>query len=58
MIELKPNEKRLLVLLLKKELESFESEEKSITRPSAELIATEEKYDDFLKSMIDKLEKT
>jgi len=46
-------EKELLKSLVKKELDEFGSEEKSI-RPNPTFLAAEEKYEDFLEGLLKK----
>ena len=48
-------EKKLLKLLVKKELEEFEKDDESILREPPGLLAAEAKYDQFLKGLLKKL---
>jgi hypothetical protein len=48
-------EKELVKYLVKKELKTFENEEKEI-RPSLPFLKREEEYDLFLKALLKKLE--
>lgn len=49
------DEKKLLKMLVKKELDDFESEEKIIHPEMPQLLAIEESYDEFLKKLLEKL---
>ncbi len=53
-MEFDKKEKELLKLLVKKELDDFEEDEKNVHQNVA-IIALEEKYDMFLKKLLDKL---
>lgn len=55
MVELEKNEKVLLKHMVKMELEDVEKQEEVIT-PDIPLLEIEEKYDMFLKKLIEKLE--
>ena len=48
-------ERELLKLLVKKELDEFEKEDESILREPPMLLAAEAKYDLFLKDLLKKL---
>lgn len=59
MVDLNEKEKQLLVGLVKSELESFEKDEKELEnfKPDVDTLGTEEKYDEFLKKLLEKLVK-
>ena len=48
-------EQKLLKLLVKKELEEFDKDDKSIFREPPRLLAAEVKYGQFLKKLLKKL---
>ncbi|MBD3259016.1 hypothetical protein GF371_00105 [Candidatus Woesearchaeota archaeon] len=48
-------EKECLKYLVKKELKNFEEEKETIMDPQAGFLATEERYDLFLKNLLKKL---
>jgi len=48
-------EKELIKSLVKKELKEFEQEESTILQKELNFLEGEEKYDDFLKQLIEKL---
>lgn len=54
-MELTKEEKLLIKQLIEQELKKFESEEKEVLRPSAPFLASEEKYDEFLRKLLGKL---
>ena len=54
-MELTKNERLLLKTLVEQELKKFESEEEEVLRPSAPFLAAEEKYDEFLDKLLEKL---
>ncbi len=49
------DETKLLKLLVKKEIKEFELEQKKIIDDSPSEIVVEEKYDEFLKKLMEKL---
>ncbi|MBW2991834.1 hypothetical protein KY345_01310 [Candidatus Woesearchaeota archaeon] len=55
-MELDKNEKVLLKHLVKNELEEVEKQEGEIITPEIPLLEIEEKYDIFLKKLLEKLD--
>jgi hypothetical protein len=55
-MELDKNEKILLKHLVKKEIEEVEKQEGDIMAPEIPLLEIEEKYDMFLKKLLEKLD--
>jgi hypothetical protein len=49
------DEKKLLKLLVKKEIKEFELKEMRVIDESPSELTVEEKYDEFLKRLLDKL---
>ena len=54
-IDLEKNELALIKQLVKKEYESFKEIEEEILRPEVAELALEEKYEDFLQKLLEKL---
>ena len=50
------NEKKLLRWLVEKEIKRFEEEESEIRPMAPQFLAIEDKYDSFLKKLMEKLE--
>lgn len=50
------NEKEFLKQVVKKELDNFEDEGETIIEAEPAFIALEEKYDEFLKNLLKKLQ--
>jgi len=49
------NEKKLLKILVEKELEEVGEKEEEIRPDFPDILGAEEKYDDFLKKLLEKL---
>jgi len=54
-MELTNDEKTFLKSLVEKELERFEAEEDTVIFKNPSFLASEEKYEDFMESLIKKL---
>ena len=52
---LNPKEKELLKSLVEKEIKEFEEEDSTILSKEIALLEGEEKYDEFLKKLLEKL---
>ncbi len=49
------NEKKLLKLLVEKELTNVQNENSTIVHKQADFVAAEKKYEDVLKELVEKL---